>query len=299
MTLAAPQTAAPVCNAENPQPPSLLTIPRELRDAITAPFLRSGDLVILCICRMITEEALQRIRKEATFRVYLDIKDRENTVLDRSSIPADLRNVEIHFNLYFGANYRTESVFDSSSIRKLSIGDYGVMDRCHITIYYDRGSFEEVPSFETLDARNRLKDMLPRGPWLLPMLSFALSGYTYFNTLVIQIVRDPLHKYWKLSSEDRLSTDVSDFGVLRRKLEPALGSAQFINSDGDCHLEFHPRAYSSSRSDPPIKMNLTATRCRPWYPPYSIIMDFGKGVARGDNIRLGPTPGYSEWPWSD
>ncbi len=264
---------------------------------ITAPFLQSGDLVILRICRMITEEALQRIKKEATYRVYFDIKDHENTVLDKNSIPADLHNVDIHFSFYCGSHKPDEDAFDSSSIRKLGIGDHGVMDRCHFTIYYDKGGYEEAPSFETLDACNQLKEARPRGPWLLPMVLYTLSTYTYFNTLIIKIVRDPHHKYWKFCSEDRLCIDASDLGLLGRKLEPSLGPVQYNNNNGDCHLEFHPRAYSS----PPIKMNLNATRCRPWNPRYSVIIDHGhsKGYPKGDNIKLGPCPGYSEWPWED
>ena len=290
-----PQTVALVSNAENPQRPGLLTIPRELRDMITAPFLQSGDLTILCICRMITEEALQRIKKEATFRIYFDIEGRKDTVIDKDSIPADLHKVEIHLSLYWARDYLDEDDFYSSSIRQLGIGDHGMMERCDISIYYGRGTAVELPSFERLDALNRRKDITPRGPWLLPMLSYALSGYTHFNTLVIRIVRNSLNSYWKLGPEDRLRMDASDLGVLRRKLEPALGAAQLIGNDGVCHLEFHPRAYSSSRNDPPVKMNLTATRCRPWCPPESIIRD-GRS---GPSMRLSRNPGYSEWPWKD
>lgn len=261
MAPATPQILVSACLPESHQRPHLLTIPRELRDMIIAPFLDSGDLIVLYICRTITEEALQRIKHEATFRVNSGIEGRKDTVLERTSIPAGLQNVAIHFYLPPGRDNGLENAFQSSSIRHLGYRDDGAMNRCTITIDYHGGE-----SLEILDERTKLKEIRPRGPQLLPMLSYALSGYTHFNLVVISVVRGPLVNYWKSSTSQRLSIAASDAEVLKKRLEPALGPATFVNNSGICHLEFHPREYCSGREIPPIEVNVTTTQCRPWYP---------------------------------
>ncbi len=240
MASATPQIAIAICQTESYPRPSLLSIPRELRDMIIAPFLQSGDLIILRICHIITEEALQRITHEATFRVNFNIKGRENTVLEKTSIPANLQNVAIRFHLPRSGELGREDAFQSSSIRHLGYRGDGAMNRCAITISYDGGY-----SLEFSDERTRrLEVILPSGPRLLSMLSYALSGYTHFDTVGFEVVRGRLDRYWTMTAQDRSRVAASDAEFWKR-LGPALGPAKLIDEGGKRHLEFHPRSHSA------------------------------------------------------
>ena len=207
---------------------------------IIATFLQSGDLIILCICLAITKEALQRIKHEAIFRVNFNIEGRGNTVLERAKILPGLQNVAIRFHLPPGRAAPSEDMFNSSSIRHLGYRDDGTMNRCTVTISYNGGH-----SFELLDERTKLKEIRPGGPQLPPMLLYALSGYTHFNTVVIMVVRGPRDEYWTSSIQRRLCIDISDAEVLKKRLAPALGPAEFINDSGNCHLGF---SHASTRT---------------------------------------------------
>ena len=242
MASATPQIAIATCQTESHPRPSLLTIPRELRDMIMAPFLQSGDLIILHICPTITEEALQRINHEATFRVNFNIEGRENTMLEKARIPANLQNVAIRFHLPIGDYTKLERAFQSSSIRHLGYRDDGAMNRCTTTIRYD-GCW----SFKVLDEHTRLTEILSRRPLLLPMFSYALSGYTHFDIVVVEVDRDHLNKYWKWTAQDRLCVDASDAEFWKGRLASALGPGKLIDEGGKCHLEFHPRSHSAER----------------------------------------------------
>ncbi|CAF9926326.1 MAG: hypothetical protein ALECFALPRED_003418 [Alectoria fallacina] len=241
MASVAPQTAVSTRKPKSHQRPSLLTIPRELRHKIIAPLLQSGDLSILCVCPAITEEALQRIKYEATFRVNFGINGRENTVLGRASIPAGIQNVEIRCHLPL--EYSSESVdaLRSSSIRHLGWYHYSTMGRCTITVEYDGGEGETL---ETLNIRTIF----------VPLLSYALSGYTQFNTVGIKVVRGGSRdtSYWNSSPQRRLCMDASDLKVLNKRMMPGLGPAEFINHGESGSLEFHPRAHVKRRSEPSI-----------------------------------------------
>ncbi|CAD6582492.1 MAG: hypothetical protein ASARMPREDX12_000957 [Alectoria sarmentosa] len=253
MASVSPQTAVSTRQSESHQRSNLLTIPRELRDKIIAPFLQSGDLSILCVCPAITQEALQRIKHEATFRVNFGIKGRENTVLGRASIPTNIQNVDIRCRIPL--EYSSESVdaLRSSSIRHLGRHHYSTMDRCTITIEYDGGEGETL---ETLNIRTIF----------VPLLSYTLSGYTQFNTVGIKVVRRGSRdtSNWNSSPQRRLCMDASDLKVLNKRMMPALGPAEFINHGESGSLEFHPRAHVKGRSGPSIVALLSSLGLEDW-----------------------------------
>ncbi|CAF9905777.1 hypothetical protein IMSHALPRED_003974 [Imshaugia aleurites] len=252
MASTAPETVVTTDQPEIHQRPKLLTIPRELRDMIIAPLLQSGDLSILCVCPAITEEALQSIKKEATFRVNFNVRDRENTAVGGATVPSDIQNVEIRFQLPPGGDLKLEEAFSLSSIGHLGYREDGAMGRCTITIDYDGGA-----SFDLLDLRLRAPpDLLVGritaitglgGPRVLPMLLHALSGYTHFNSVIVNIVRGSMDDYWKCGPEVRLCIDRADARLLKRDLVPALGPADFTNDGGHCSLAFHPREHTKSK----------------------------------------------------
>ena len=216
--------------AESHQGPSLLNIPREVRDMIIAPFLQSGDLIILCICPSITEGALQRIKYEATFRVNFNIKGHKDTVLEGAKIPADMKNVEIRFNLPFGRDNELEDAFRSSSMRHLGLPHYGIMEHCIITIVYDYNK-----KIQRVDNREQIRRIKSRKTEIPPTILHALSTYTHFNTIIIKLGRGTRGKpYWNLL----------DAHALKNGLVPALGPAKFISDAGKCSLEFHPRKHT-------------------------------------------------------
>ena len=255
---------------------------------IIVPFLRSGDLVVLHICRKITEEALQRINHEATFRINFNIEGRRNTSIEQNRIPSDLQNVEIRFQLIEDSDYY-ENAFQSSSIRHLSYRDDARMTRCYVTFYY-RGYY----TLEEVSAQRKLKEILPREPQLLPMLMYALSGYTHFNTVGIKVLHN--RHSWVTDKEQYLNSYEPDAQFLTARLEPALGPGKLINADGWCHTEFLPRDFSSSglKKAPP-KPNLTAKRCRPWCEDRFVLLGGPNERYYKRRPRLKPRNWDDEW----
>ena len=216
--------------AESHQRPNLLNIPREVRDMIIAPFLQSGDLIILCICPSITEEALQRIKHEATFRVNFNIEGCKDTVLEKAKIPEDIGNVEIRFNLPFARDNELKDAFRSSSMQHLGYPHYGIMDRCIITVNYD-----QYKTLRAANDRQQIRRFKSRKSKLPYTLLYTLSGYTHFNTIIIKIGGGTRGtSYWNLLDVDALEND----------LMPALGPAIISNDVGNGSLEFHPREYT-------------------------------------------------------
>lgn len=215
--------------AESHQRPSLLTIPREVRDTIIAPFLQSGDLVILCLCPSITEEALQRIKYEATFRVNFNIEGRKDTVLEKARIPADIKNVEIRFNFPFARDNELMEAFRHSSMWHLGFRHQGTMERCIIAIGYDH-----YKTLRTVNNRVQIRRFQPRQSKLPSIVLQALFGYTNFKTIIIK-----LGGYTRNTSY----LNLLDADALERSLVP-LGPGKFIRDVGNGSLEFHPRAYS-------------------------------------------------------
>ena len=106
------------------------------------------------------------------------------------------------------------------------------MGRCTITLEYDGGEGETL---ETLNIRTMF----------FSLLSYALSGYTPFNTVGIKVVRDGSRdtSNWNSSPQRRLCMDASDLKVLNKRMMPALGPAEFINHGESGSLEFRPREY--------------------------------------------------------
>ncbi len=142
-----------------------------------------------------------------------------------------------------------EDAFQSSSIRHLGYRDDGAMNRCTIAIRYDG-----CRSFKFFEEQTRLTDLLPRGPLLLPMLSYALSGYTHFDIVVVKVDRGHLDRYWRWNAQDCLCLGVSDTELWKGRLAPALGPAKLIDEGGKCRLEFHPRSHSAERDDATVNV---------------------------------------------
>lgn len=207
--------------SENYQQPNLLTIPRELRDMIIASLLQSGDLSVLCICPPFTEEALQRINHEATFRVYFNISGHEKTVVERANIPAGIRNFDVRLRLPLSGDVGLEDAFQSSLIRHLSDRNDGAMGRCTFTIDYKR-----LGLYALQMNKSRLR---PYAPVLIEMLYYALSGYTHFIIMAIKVVRESQEKAcWSSSPQRRLCLDAVDVQFSRRQLVPMLGPAKHL-----------------------------------------------------------------------
>lgn len=242
MALATPQTGSPVHQSESHQSPYLLTIPRELRDMIIAPLLKSGHLNILRVCHAITEEALQRLKREATFRINFNIKGRENTVLGPADIPADVRCIKIRFYLPAGGDLAVQQQFRSSSICHLGHCDPRFMDRCTVSI---RCLGHE--SLETIAWRLKITIVPPTSPKSLHLLWDTLSRYTNFNTLIVKVAHGPKDQYWTLDPFQCMSSDASDARVLSRALGPALGPARFLGAEGNRSSAFRPREYTMSK----------------------------------------------------
>lgn len=242
MASATLQTSLPAYQSESHQRPNLLTIPRELRDLIIAPLLQSGDLSILRVCPAITEEALQRITHEATFRVYFSIKGHEDTVLGRATIPAGIQNVEVRFELPPAGYAIDEEIIE-----------------------YNGGE-----SLDYIYQATKLREIRPRGSQILLMLSYELCGYKHFDTLVIKVVRSYRDEYWTSSLERRLHIDTTDAKVLEDCMGHALGPTTLSANGANFSVEFHPREYWSGRKvdllGTEIPTTTTANRCRPWYP---------------------------------
>lgn len=91
-----------VGNPDNTKTPTspLLAIPRELRDEIYAPLLRSGDLAILRTSKQIYHEARERLYREGVFRIKIGFPDDDTRDLSFQQLWEFFHN--FHFRLCFG-----------------------------------------------------------------------------------------------------------------------------------------------------------------------------------------------------
>lgn len=209
-------------------PVSILDLPRELRDIIYRKSIAVGNLVILRVNKLVSEEASQLLLKHAVLRVDLGFVDRTNWVcLDRVPV-ASVQHVELQLNTGPGALPINEDVIAAFG------GNQITRESCEVTLNYGKEGSAPYHVY-----RHRLY--------------LQLAGLTVFKKLTVKIVveRYEYAEFRGLLSEEAflrtfpygtalLSHHRKSYEKVRRFLESSLGPAMFDDSVESHRLEFHP-----------------------------------------------------------
>lgn len=210
-----------------------LHLPRELRDTIYRHSITAGNLAILRISKLVTEEASQLLSKHAVLRLNLAPFDPTGWVHGGNRArfaPAvgSVQRVEFRLDANSGAFPFNVDVISGFA------GDGATRESCVVTVDYGK---EASPPYN-ID-RDRL--------YLL------LAGLTGFKSLVFKIVvgRYQASEFEGLLTEEQfqdvfpyesrlVSHHRKGYQTVQRFLECSLGPATFDDSVEGHHLEFHP-----------------------------------------------------------
>ena len=206
-----------------------VAIPREIRDMIVGDLLRAGDLGILQVSKALSEEALERINKEATCRIYYGCPDHANSHFSKPANPAGIHNVEFHFHisnlLIVNPPSGTQFREDCATFR-LDECNTASKSTCNITLTY------ETIGLET-----------PRGE-MLNLFFQALRPLAGFESVVLEVVPTrtaSLYFGLGLEPENPAITEQR----LKPTLERFLGAVTMVGEGERRLMVFHPRRLSS------------------------------------------------------
>ena len=222
-------------------PVSFLDLPRELRDMIYRHSITAGNLEILRTSKLVSEEAIQLLSKNAIFRVNLGFPDREPPTNLALAPTTSAQHVEFRLDTSSAA-----LPFNLSFI-SLFAGTLTPRESCLVTLNY--GKEGSATHHIERDA-----------------LFVILEGLIGFKSLVIKIVieRYEASEFEGLLTEEQFRETFpyesrlllhhrASYQKVREFLECSLGPAKFDDSvDSHC-LEFHPLGAFSENSDPGVE----------------------------------------------
>ena len=226
---------------------SLLSLPRELRDMIFAPLLRSGDIAILRTSKQVCDEGVERLYREGVFRLTVGFQRpyEYDVVEDPSALNsqffARLKNFQ---NFHFHIDWRPVTLqypgVDLWRMDEFSRLDVAYPKReCLITIEYGACCVWALSC-----PHEKVKGTLPD----------KIACLIAFEAVVVMFFPKPpmmwengreldkeIPKYFNRAMGDR-------WIKLKEKLEPTLGPAKLVvgKNTEPCRMICHPQAFQRS-----------------------------------------------------